>query len=114
MVDDRARAKVTTSETRRCRQMTVTFAHAPAGTWWNDTRDELEFNVEGLPIPKARARVVRQKDGSSRAYTPGHTRAWENHIRLQTKVALAGRPPLLGPLYLELFFHLPIPAGIPK
>jgi Holliday junction resolvase RusA-like endonuclease len=69
--------------------------------------------VYGHPVPKARARVVRTKNGKTVSYTPGKTADWENSIRAQ---ALACRPETLldGPLALEVTFYLLRPRSRPK
>lgn len=53
----------------------------------------LGFTVPGPPVPKARARVVRNKQPlpgqkSVRSFTPGKTVDYENHVKLH---ALAAR-----------------------
>jgi Holliday junction resolvase RusA-like endonuclease len=53
---------------------------------------KIAFAVHGPPIPKARARVVRNKDASdvakTRSYTPAKSAAYEAHVGM---MALAAR-----------------------
>lgn len=69
--------------------------------------------VYGTPVPKARARTVRLKNGKTISYTPDKTAAWENKIQEQ---ALKKRPGELldGPLILEATFYLQRPKSKPK
>ncbi|MBE3586550.1 MAG: RusA family crossover junction endodeoxyribonuclease [Thermoanaerobacter sp.] len=77
----------------------------------------IHFTVYGHPVPKARARVVRTKNGKTVSYTPGRTADWENSIRAQ---ALACRQekllngPLDGPLVVAMTFYLLRPKSRPK
>jgi Holliday junction resolvase RusA-like endonuclease len=48
----------------------------------------LTFTIPGPPVPKARARVVTDKQGKTRGVTPAKTRAYEKHVAL---CALAAR-----------------------
>ena len=51
----------------------------------------LSFVVHGPPVPKARARVVKNKSAigpKTRSYTPGKSAAYESHIGM---LALAAR-----------------------
>jgi crossover junction endodeoxyribonuclease RusA len=40
----------------------------------------LGFRVQGVPVPKARARVVTTDNGTTHAFTPPATIAWERAI----------------------------------
>lgn len=42
----------------------------------------LSFTVHGPPVPKARARVVRSKNGKAHSFTPGRTGDYEKLVRL--------------------------------
>jgi Holliday junction resolvase RusA-like endonuclease len=48
----------------------------------------LTFTIPGPPVPKARARVVTDKQGKTRGVTPAKTRAYEKHIAM---VAMGAR-----------------------
>ena len=69
----------------------------------------LTFTIPGKPRGKGRARSTR----TGHSYTPEETVVYENLIRLAGEKALAGRPPLEGPMDLELEIWLPIPASWP-
>lgn len=55
----------------------------------------LAFWVDGIPVPKARARTVRTKTGKVVSFTPKRTRDWENLVRLiaQSACSAAGWKP---------------------
>ena len=71
------------------------------------------FTVYGNPIPKARARTVRLKNGFTTTYTPQKTENWENMIRLQI---LEHKPDKLidQAISLKAVFVLQRPKSIPK
>lgn len=71
------------------------------------------FTVYGVPVGKARPRVVRLKTGESVTFTPKNTKNWEELIRYQ---ALDYRPEKLldGPLFARIAFYLPRPRSAPK
>lgn len=73
----------------------------------------ITFTVYGNPIPKARARTVRLKNGKSHSFTPIETEIWENIIRTS---ALPHRPERLleGALALEATFYFMPPKNRPK
>ena len=73
----------------------------------------IKIIVFGDPVPKARARTVRLKNGQSVSYTPEKTASWEDSIRMQ---ALTHRPEKLldGPLALEATFYRIKPPSKPK
>lgn len=73
----------------------------------------VEFTVYGVPLPKARPRVVRLPNGKIQTFTPDRTKAWEESIQGQ---ALQHRPEKLfeGALLLTLGFHLMRPKSAPK
>lgn len=66
----------------------------------------IRITLMGAPQGKARPR-----HGKGFTYTPAHTRAFESALRYAAQVAMAGRPPLEGPLSLRLDAHMPIPAS---
>lgn len=63
----------------------------------------ISFTIPGNPIPKARARVTTQRDGRTRAYTPLRTKHWEAEVKDAARLAMMGRPPLEGPVGVELW-----------
>src|SRR6266516_1151141 len=64
--------------------------------------------IAGEPVAKGRPRFVRK---TGIAFTPAHVRKFEAHGRLAAQVAMNGRPPLEGPVRLELVAELPIPVS---
>lgn len=73
----------------------------------------VSLTVYGHPVPKARARTVRTKNGKTVSFTPDNTASWEDSIRAQ---ALSSRPAQLldGPLVMEATFFLLRPKSRPK
>ena len=73
----------------------------------------ISFTVYGNPIPKARARTVRLKNGLTTTYTPEKTENWEDMIRLQI---LKHKPDKLldSALALKATFVLQRGKSIPK
>jgi len=73
----------------------------------------ISFTVYGNPVPKARARTVRLKNGLTTTYTPKKTEQWEDMIRLQI---LKHRPEKLldQAIVLKAVFVLQRPKSIPK
>ncbi|MFA4834930.1 MAG: RusA family crossover junction endodeoxyribonuclease [Dehalococcoidia bacterium] len=73
----------------------------------------VNFTVFGNPIPKARARTVRTKNGRTVSFTPAETEMWENTIYTS---ALPHRPAKLleGALILEATFYFCPPKNRPK
>jgi Holliday junction resolvase RusA-like endonuclease len=63
--------------------------------------------IAGEPVAKARPRLTRR----GIAYTPAHTRKYEAHGRLAAQLAMDGRPPIEGPVRVELVAELPIPVS---
>lgn len=74
---------------------------------------KIEFTIYGNPIPKARARTVRLKNGMTTTYTPKKTESWEDMIRLQI---LKHKPEKLidGAMALKATFFLQRGKSIPK
>lgn len=73
----------------------------------------VNFTVPGVPVPKARARVVNIK-GRSVSFTPEKTKAYELVLASIAGLAMRGRPLLTGPLVVNATFVLPIPASWTK
>lgn len=55
--------------------------------------DVLRFTVRGVPVPKARARVVTA-NGRTHSYTPDRTAAWEGEIVRAFRAAYPGWEPI--------------------
>ena len=60
----------------------------------------ISFTIDTQPLPKQRPRVV-----NGRAYTAKETREYENHVAWLARIAMGERPPLAGPLVLEVQFR---------
>lgn len=73
--------------------------------------DEIRIVLVGAPKGKGRPRFNRK---SGRAYTPEATVRYESVLRLAAQDAMGARPPLAGPLELEILAVMPIPASWPK
>jgi Holliday junction resolvase RusA-like endonuclease len=69
--------------------------------------DPVTVVIGGEPVAKGRPRMTRR----GFAYTPSHTRKYEAHGRLAAQLAMNGRPPIEGPVRLELLAELPIPIS---
>jgi Holliday junction resolvase RusA-like endonuclease len=71
--------------------------------------------LPGEPIGKGRPRFrpVTTKDGRSfvNAYTPARTRAYERALAMTAKVAMRGKPPILGPLAVTVTAFFAVPAS---
>lgn len=72
----------------------------------------IAFEVPGLPVPKARARVTR----AGITYTPRETLNYEALVRVAYASACPGRQPFPAgtPLVLQVEAYFPLPAGAPK
>ena len=72
------------------------------------------FFVPGQPIGKGRARSAARRAGDRiliRHYTPEKTKSYEEAVAMHGHVAMAGRPPLVGPLAVVLDIRLQVPAS---
>ncbi len=69
----------------------------------------VQIIVPGPPVAKARPRVTRRG-----TYTPAKTRAYEEHVQLVARQAMAGRKPLTGPLRAHVVAVFPVPRSWPK
>jgi Holliday junction resolvase RusA-like endonuclease len=73
----------------------------------------INFFVPGTPVPKARARVVRQK-GFTRSYTPAPTAKYEQSVRFAAFLAYGEKPFFEGPVRLLLELQLEVPKSWSK
>ena len=71
----------------------------------------IEIVLLGKPVAKGRPRFNRE---SSRPYVPEKTAKYETMLRYAATETMAGRPPLEGPLRLEMSIVAPIPASWAK
>jgi Holliday junction resolvase RusA-like endonuclease len=65
------------------------------------------FAVQGVPVAKARPRVLR----SGQAYTPAKSVAYERQVQLAATLAMRGHARLIGAVQATLRFDLPIPGS---
>ncbi|WP_231852654.1 RusA family crossover junction endodeoxyribonuclease [Bordetella petrii] len=73
----------------------------------------LEFVIPGVPVGKGRPRAA--KFGKHiQLYTPEKTITYESTVVLTGYQAMAGRPPLDGPVSAMLTIRLPVPTSWPK
>jgi Holliday junction resolvase RusA-like endonuclease len=71
----------------------------------------LTVHIPGVPVPKARARVV-VRGGKARSYTPDSTAAYEEQVRRCARQVMHMLPPWIDcPLRLDIDVWLPIPAS---
>ena len=71
----------------------------------------IEIAVLGKPVPKGRPRFNRE---TGRAYTPAKTASFEAQLKYAAMQVMDGRPPLEGPLHLEMEVVVPIAPSWPK
>ena len=88
--------------------MPTRFSDRALAEWLSDQDLVVRFVVPGVPVPKARARIVR-----GRAYTPERTRAAEETIGWHARQQYAG-PPQAGPLELFVNATMAIPKSWSK
>lgn len=70
----------------------------------------IRFHVPGVPVAKGRPRIST-RGGIVRSFTPAKTVSFEGKISYAAEEAMAGAPPLVGPLHLALRISLPIPQS---
>lgn len=67
--------------------------------------DSIFLIIEGEPQGKGRPKAST-RGGFVKMYTPAKTRAYEEEIAAEARKAMAGRPPLIGPVAVEMqMFH---------
>ena len=72
----------------------------------------ISITVPGDPVPKGRPRVTT-RGGFARTYTPKKTRDYEARIRAAAVEAMAGRPPTLAPVEVEIGAYFGVPKSWP-
>lgn len=70
----------------------------------------IAFEVPGTPVAKGRARIST-RGGSVRSFTPEKTVNFEARVAMAAAKAMGGQDPLVGPVKLEIFIQLAIPAS---
>lgn len=71
----------------------------------------IEIVLLGKPVAKGRPRFNRE---TGRAYTPEKTAKYETLLRYAATQVMGDRPPLEGPLRLEMSIVAPVPVSWPK
>lgn len=81
----------------------------------SDRAPDVRFEVPGQPKPlqRNRHRIIKKKDGGQfiANYLPAESRSEQGAVRMFAAQAMAGRPPLDGPLELRMTAFMPIPAS---
>ena len=75
--------------------------------------NSVDFIVPGSPIGKGRPRFAR-RGNFVQAYTPEKTASYENLVKLKAMEAMQGRPPIDGPVSMELSLFIAPPASWSK
>ena len=70
----------------------------------------ITIELVGPPMGKERVRVTR----AGHAYTPERTLNYEARLAHAAQIAMAGRPPLDGPLVVVVDVFVAIPESKPK
>lgn len=70
----------------------------------------IEFSLAGAP--RGKERVKTAADGH--AYTPERTVTFEGRLAYAAQIAMGDRPPLDGPLQLDVRMYMAVPASKPK
>jgi len=68
------------------------------------------FVVPGVPVGKGRPKFARRGNFVA-TYTPAKTASYENLVKLAAHTAMRGKPPIEGPVRLELKMFVPAPAS---
>ena len=67
--------------------------------------------IDGAPVAKGRPKIGRMASGRPVAFTPAKTRSYESFVRLLGSQAMAGRPPMTGPVAMTLTAVFAVPAS---
>lgn len=71
----------------------------------------IEIALLGRPVAKGRPRFNME---TGRAYTPAKTLKYEQELKLTALGVMGDRPPLEGPLAVDMRVVVPIPVSWPK
>lgn len=75
--------------------------------------DVLAFSMAGSPRGQGRPRTT-VRGGFATIYKDPKSRKYETSVQVLAKQAMAGHPPLSGPLSVSLRFRMPIPKSASK
>lgn len=70
----------------------------------------IAFLVPGPPVPWARA----ARKGKGHSFTPPRQAQYKQDVQWMARAAMKGRPPLQGPVALDIEFALPVPLSYSK
>ena len=70
----------------------------------------ISFEVPGTPVGKGRPKFAR-RGAYVTAYTPEKTASYENLVKLAAAEAMAGRPPIAGPVAMVLLIEVTPPGS---
>jgi Holliday junction resolvase RusA-like endonuclease len=71
----------------------------------------IHIKLPGVPAGKGRPRFSRR---TGHAYTPEKTRSYESMLQGAAIEAMAGRPPIEGPVRVSIEAHFPVPVSWSK
>lgn len=74
---------------------------------------DVRITLPGNPRGKGRPRATI-RGGRVSTYTDEKTRSFEGALRLAGEAAMAGRPPMIGQVVVDVRATLPIPGSWPK
>lgn len=69
------------------------------------------IEIDGKVVAKGRGRVGLV-NGHATIFTPAHTRSYENRIKDQAALAMAGRDPIEGAVMVTVHVYLPYPKSV--
>lgn len=73
---------------------------------------EIRIEIPGQPVPKARARIYRDKrSGKPRGVTPAKTKDYEQTVAWCAAGVMAGQRKLKGPLVVDITFWMQTPIS---
>lgn len=72
----------------------------------------ITITIPGVPVAKGRPKAVRMGKTGIRMYTPAKTADYEASCRTAAMVAMQGKAPLAGALFVSFVLHMPIPASL--
>jgi Holliday junction resolvase RusA-like endonuclease len=73
----------------------------------------ITFTIPGQPVAKGRPKFAR-RGGFVTTYTPEKTMNYENLVKMAATDAMEGDHPSVGPIALEIFLLMQIPASWSK
>jgi len=81
----------------------------------DDSIYKADFSFDVVPVPKERAQIVKNpKTDTVFGFTPARTKFFHEQIRAVVRDVLGVRPPIAGPVRLEMTFVMQVPKSWPK